>query len=211
MKKTAYAIGASIAAGSVANAVIILENPETTLTGNSGASDVDRMFISFDPLGETIATSVVNSPPSAIPDSTAFTISPQYYSPSLKITEDPSASTNASSEYSFSSVPPSAGTSVSASIGSNNTNLGSTNNQYLGVQYDDGSSNFFGWVEYSVFGPSTSRSVTIHNIAFETTPNLDIAVGASPIPEPEAVAGVLGLLAAGVVGMRKLRKNKQAS
>ena len=76
---------------------------------------------------------------------------------------------------------------------------------FLGVRFLIGANTHFGWVR--VTAAPGSHQVTVHDAAFETTPDTGIVAGATGIPEP----GGLGLLALGGAGLTAMRRRRKLS
>lgn len=78
---------------------------------------------------------------------------------------------------------------------------------FLGIRFQIAGLDHFGWIRMSVEGdgPPTPNAITLHDLAYETTPGVGIVAGA--IPEP----GGLGLLALGGIGVMSMRRRKGAA
>ncbi len=78
---------------------------------------------------------------------------------------------------------------------------------FLGVKFMIAGQDHFGWVRMTVDGNVglTPNAITLHDLAYETTPGVGIAAGA--VPEP----GGLGLLALGGIGVTAMRRRKKAA
>ena len=80
----------------------------------------------------------------------------------------------------------------------------------LGVGFDIDGANHFAWirVELGVDGSGFTNEFTVIDWAYESDPNTPIPAGAG-VPEPSSIAVFgLAMLAAGAVGVRRLRKGK---
>lgn len=92
-----------------------------------------------------------------------------------------------------------------------NTSLTETLNVYAGFRFsNDQDELLYGWARFS-FDPGGGSGATfsIHEWAYNDTPNQGIKVGA--IPEPAHVVSGLGLLAAGAAGLRRMRRRRQSA
>jgi hypothetical protein len=81
---------------------------------------------------------------------------------------------------------------------------------YLGVEFNDGGGEMYGWVEISYDG---SGFVTIDDAAYNSTPGGAINAGQTTVPEPAVSAWVGAMLAGSVAAWaaRKRRKEKKAA
>ncbi len=78
---------------------------------------------------------------------------------------------------------------------------------FLGVRFRISGLDHYGWIRMSVEGngPPTPNAITLHDLAYQTTPGVGIDAGA--VPEP----GGLGLLALGGLGVMSMRRRKGAA
>jgi hypothetical protein len=81
-------------------------------------------------------------------------------------------------------------------------------NKYLGLYFEIPGDGFhFGWARLSVSAaPTTTAEATIHDWAYETTPDTAILAGATSVPEPSSLT--LGVLALGAVGVAALVRSR---
>jgi len=102
--------------------------------------------------------------------------------------------------------------STFASAGTTTTNAGTplnfnSSNNYMGFRFLNGASQLeYGWVQISLSGTAGAQPRSIIGYAFENT-GAGILVGA--VPEPTTTA-LLGVMAAGALGVRAWRKRKAA-
>ena len=80
-----------------------------------------------------------------------------------------------------------------------------TNTGYVGVRFRIGQNTHYGWMRLTINpqGPAGTnpRAITLHEFAYESTPNAGIAAG---VPEPTS----LGLLALGSLGLAAHRRRR---
>jgi hypothetical protein len=85
------------------------------------------------------------------------------------------------------------------------------NTGYVGVRFVIAGQNHFGWMRLTVnpqgMAGANPRAITLHEWAYESTPNAGITTGA--IPEPATTS--LGLLALGSVGLSLHRRRRPRS
>ena len=78
---------------------------------------------------------------------------------------------------------------------------------YIGFRFDPGDGFHYGWARINmVVSASNSHVLTVQEWAYETTAGTSIQVGAVPEPNAAMLVGGLGLLAAGIAGVRQWRQ-----
>lgn len=198
-----YVVGAGMAT-TVVDAALVTYTPglDGFLSGDPSERSVDRARIGFDPGTSTISYVRENSTtPNTL---NTFTISPTYeFKPLVG-----AAVTRPSEARSllYTSFIASSGTEIGDEDDyALTTPLPLTQLGFLGVRLFDsfGGNYYYGWVRFR----NTGTNVTIFDITFDNQLNEPIIV---PVPESSQTMAMLGgVLAAGLIGIRQLRKKKQ--
>ena len=80
-----------------------------------------------------------------------------------------------------------------------------SSNNLVGIRFTDGANTYFGWMRFSLGATSGAQPRTLVEYAYEDS-GAGILAG---VPEPSTVA-LLGVMAAGALGVRAWRKRKAA-
>ena len=83
-------------------------------------------------------------------------------------------------------------------------NLSSSNN-LVGIRFTDGANTYFGWIRFSLSATSGAQPRALVEYAYEDS-GAGILAG---VPEPSTFA-LMGVMAAGALGVRAWRKRKAA-
>lgn len=81
-----------------------------------------------------------------------------------------------------------------------------TSNNIVGIRFVNGANTYFGWVRFSLAATTGGQPRAVVDYAYEDSGG---AILAGAVPEPSTFA-LLGVMAAGAIGVRQWRKRKAA-